>query len=163
MVNVRNFEVTDAQPASKILCNAFRSFLGNKFDKNLVVHFSPEELVKVINSKGKFHESKIFIAEEDGKVIGVVKVTAGTNGLGLLDYIGVDPECPVHGVGTLLMKKAEEFWEKNNQRKIDTCVSAHNTKALIYYIKNGFVPEGYRKDPFHKGMDEIILGRFLNK
>jgi len=67
------------------------------------------------------------------------------------------------GAGKLLMCRAEKFWKARGMRKISTCVSAHNRRALLYYIKNGFVPEGYRRDHFKKGIDEIILGRFLKK
>ena len=37
----------------------------------------------------------------------------------------------------------------------------HNKKAVMYYLKHDFVPEGYCKDHFREGVDEIILGRFL--
>jgi len=162
---VRLFKNDDAMKVSEILASAFKSFLGDKYDEILDRHFSPDVLMEEAEVKDKFNfsESKIFVAEGDGKVIGVVKVTAGANGLGAFDYVGVDPECHEHGVGSLLMRKAEEFWKEHNQRKIVTCVAAHNKKALLYYIKNNFVPEGYCKDHFYKGVDEIFLGRFLGK
>lgn len=161
MITARDFEVKDAGRVSEILISAFRTFLGNKVDESKF--FAPEELKKNANSRDSFHESKIIIAEEDGRILGAVKVGAGTNGLGSFDYVGVDPECHAHGVGAFLMNKAEEFWAEHNQRKISTCVSAHNRKAVMYYLKNDFIPEGYRKDHFFEGVDEIILGRFLKK
>ena len=163
MLTVRDFRAEDADRASEILVAAFRSFLGDRVDGNLMAHFSQEELVRTANVKDGFHESRIFVAEEDGKVLGVVKVGAGTNGLGSFDYVGVDPESHAHGIGASLMKKAEEFWAEHNQRKISTCVSAHNKKAIMYYLKHDFIPEGYRKDHFYEGVDEIILGRFLKR
>jgi len=60
-----------------------------------------------------------------------------------------------------LMKAAECFWTRKKQRKITTCVAAINRPTVIYYIKHGFVPEGYCKNHFTPGIDEIILGRFL--
>jgi hypothetical protein len=33
----------------------------------------------------------------------------------------------------------------------------------MYYLKHDFIPEGYRKDHFIEGVDEIVLGRFLKK
>lgn len=164
-LHVRPFKKDDAKKASEVLTIAFKGFLGDKFDDILAKHFSPDVLIEEAEVKDKFNfnESKIFVAENNGTVIGVVKVTAGANGLGVLDYVGVDPECHAHGVGSLLMRKAEEFWKEHNQRKIGTCVAAHNKKALLYYIKNNFVPEGYCKNHFHEGVDEIILGRFLGE
>ncbi len=162
---VRLFKRDDARRASEVLIAGFKGFLEDKFDENLARHFSPDALIDGDESKDRFNfnESKLLVAEDNGEVIGIIKVTAGANGLGVLDYVGVDPGCHAHGVGSLLMKKAEEFWKEHKQRKITTCVSAHNKKALLYYIKNNFIPEGYCKDHFHEGVDEIILGRFLEK
>jgi len=105
--------------------------------------------------------SQIFVAEENGRILGVVKVTAATNGLGCFDYVGVDPVCHARGIGALLMAQAERFWQEHRQRKIHTCVAANNKKAIMYCLKHDFVPEGYCRDHFRPGVDEIILGRFL--
>ena len=107
--------------------------------------------------------TRMYVAVSDGAVVGVIKVTARANGLGILDCIGVDPACHAQGIGSLLMSRAETFWAEHCQRKIDTCVSAHNKKALMYYLKHDFIPEGYRRDHFLQGVDEIILGRFLQQ
>ena len=40
-------------------------------------------------------------------------------------------------------------------------LTAHNKRALMYYSKNGFIPEGYQRDHFKVGVDEIILGKFF--
>jgi len=159
----RSLKAKDADRASEVLINAFKSFLGDKVNGSLKKHFIPKTLIKEANVKNKFFVSKIFVAETNGKVIGAMKVSAGINGLGTFDYVGVDPECHTKGIGKFLMKKAEYFWAKHNQRKISTCVSAHNKKAIMYYLKHDFVPEGYRRDHFFEGVDEIILGRFLRK
>jgi ribosomal protein S18 acetylase RimI-like enzyme len=159
MITVRKFEDGDAARASEILRAAFRSFLGEKYSDS--GYFSPEELVKRARLEDKFSVTAVFVAEEDGRLAGVISVCAGANGLGSLENIGVDPNCHSRGIGGLLMAKAEEFWTERKQRKIGTCVSAHNKKALMYYLKHDFIPEGYRRDHFIPGVDEIILGRFL--
>jgi ribosomal protein S18 acetylase RimI-like enzyme len=161
MVTVRPFVKEDAQRASEVLIAAFKSFLEDRFDEGCAAHFHPEVLVQGAHVEDPFMVSRIFVAEEDGDVLGVVKVTARTNGLGMFDYAGVDPNSHARGIGSLLMAKAEEFWAEHQQRKIDTCVSAHNKKAIMYYLKHDFIPEGYRKNHFLEGVDEIILGRFL--
>ena len=161
--HIRPLEKADIVQVSDVLVAAFKSFLGGKYDELLPGHFSPEILAETLTLKDKFGftESGFFVAEYENRIIGAIKVTAGRNGLGVLDYVGVDPAANVCGVGALLMKKAEAFWKKHKQRKITTCVSAHNKKALLYYIKNDFIPEGYCRDHFHEGLDEVILGRFL--
>jgi len=156
---VRLFEKRDAGRASEIMKSAFRSFLKEKYSDN--GYFDPEELIKHAAAENRFTDNALFVAEEDGKLVGVVKVSAGKSGLGAFEWVGVDPECHARGVGAALMAKAEEFWRGRRQRKISTCVSSHNKKAILYYLKHDFIPEGYRSDHFIEGVDEIILGRFL--
>ena len=161
MVSVRQLENRDAQQASEVLLTAFKSFLKERFNEIDAAHFHPEKLKRDAFVKDQFMVSRVLVAEEDGRILGVVKVTATTNGLGCFDYVGVDPACHALGVGALLMAQAERFWHEHRQRKIHTCVAAHNKKAIIYYLKHDFVPEGYCRDHFRMGVDEIILGRFL--
>lgn len=160
-METRKFRPEDAESASEILLNAFSGFLGNKIRE--CGSFAPENLVKEANCQDHFKEPALFVAEEKDRIVGVIKVTSGTNGLGSLDYVGVDPGYHGHGVGTILMKRAEEFWIEHKQRKIATCVAVHNRKAIMYYLKNNFIPEGCCRDHFFEGVDEIILGRFLKK
>jgi GNAT superfamily N-acetyltransferase len=164
MLAIRQFEARDAQQASEILIAAFKSFLQEKFnDEHDAAYFHPEKLKSEAFVKDQFMVSQIFVAEDEGKIFGVVKVTASTNGLGCFDWVGVDPACHARGVGAMLMARAEHFWREHRQRKIHSCVSAHNKKALMYYLKHDFIPEGYCRDHFRIGVDEIILGRFLKE
>lgn len=161
-MQTRDFEARDAEGASAILIAAFRSFLGDRVEDGTAAHFQPAELLRTARVEDAFSVSRIFVAEEGGRLLGVVRVTAQTNGLGRFDYVGAAPDAQP-GVGSLLMARAEAFWKEHDQRKIDTCVSAHNKRALRYYLKHDFIPEGYRRDHFREGVDEIILGRFLKK
>lgn len=162
-VKVIKFQKRDAQQASRILREAFRSFLAERFTKEHQARFAPSLLAESSSVRSKFSETASFVAVDGQQVVGYIKVTSDRNGLGTLQIVGVAPEYFGSGVGALLMKVAERFWIKKKQRKISTCVSAFNRRALIYYIKHGFVPEGYCKDHFIDGVDEIILGRFLQK
>jgi ribosomal protein S18 acetylase RimI-like enzyme len=161
MVKIRTFQEDDAQQVSKIMIAAFKTFLGNDFTQDDEDYWAPEYLAKISLGKNHFSETISFVAEENGKIRGYVRVTSSRSGLGSFEVVGVDPDCFAKGVGSLLMKEAEKYWQRTKMRKISTCVSAHNKRALIYYIKHGFIPEGYRKDHFRDGTDEIILGKFL--
>jgi len=159
-MRVRKFQQRDAKQASKIVRAAFGSFLAERFPKELEDRFAPSALAGSSFARNRFCETVSFVAVDGRQVVGYIKVTAGGNGLGSLQVVGVDPDYFGRGVGALLMKAAERFWARKEQRKISTCVSAGNRRALIYYIKHGFVPEGYCRDHFIPGVDEIILGRF---
>ncbi|MCK4244015.1 MAG: GNAT family N-acetyltransferase [Candidatus Omnitrophica bacterium] len=160
-MKIRKFKSKDGKEVSKIMIAAFKSFLGDKFDRLDLKSFSPQVLKKISNTESYDGEVVSYVAEEKGKILGYIRGSAHMNGLGSSEVVGVDTSSFHKGVGTKLMKKLEKFWKSKKQRKISTCVSAHNKRALIYYLKNGFIPEGYRKDHFKVGVDEIILGRFL--
>lgn len=161
MAETRTFREADAQQVSKIMILAWKSFLGDKYTRDDEEFWLPDRLEEGSLVRSRLSETVSFVAEEERNVRGYVRVTSHRNGLGTLEVIGVDPGSFAKGVGALLMKEAESYWRRTGMRKISTCVSAHNKRALLFYIKHGFVPEGYRKDHFREGVDEIILGRFL--
>ena len=160
-ITVRTFCPEDAEQASKLMIAAFRSFLKRKFPKSLAKHFAATSLAQGSLQRSESGETIAFVAVEGARVVGYIKVSASSGGLGSLEVVGVDPTYFGQRVGDLLMKRAERFWRRWKQRKISTCVASHNRKALLYYIRNGFVPEGFRPDHFIEGVHEIPLGRFL--
>ena len=155
-MKVRKFKPQDAKEVSRILYKAFKTFLGNKINRG---HFSPENLGG--NVKGKDYEAVSFVAEENGKILGYISGSAHKRGLGSLGVVGVRTDVFHKEVGAALIKALEKFWKRKKLRKVSTCVSAHNKRALMYYLKHDFIPVGYQKDHFFAGVDEIILDRFL--
>lgn len=160
-METREFRHEDAEAVSKIMTAAFKTFLRNKWNKHDEHHFSPEVITRSSFRQADFVKTAAFVVIDGGIILGYICGTAGDNGLGSLEVVGVDPGIFHKGVGKALMSRLEQFWCDNEQRKVRTCVSAHNTRALIYYISNGFIPVGYRKDHFKVGVDEIELDRFL--
>ena len=160
-MKVRKFQKRDAKQASKVMRAAFQNFLAECYTKDHEDRFAPSVLAGDSVARSRFSETTSFVVVDGQQVVGYVKVTSDRNRLGSLQVIGVDPDYFGQGVGSLLMKAAERFWARKKQRKISTCTSVGNRRALIYYIKHGFVPEGYCRDHFAPGVDEIILGRFL--
>jgi len=162
-MQVRKFTPEDAEEVSKVMKEAFRSFLGDRWTQGDDRRLAPETFRQTANKKDLFSETVSYVAVEAGEILGCIKGTASENGLGTLEVVGVRPSHFGKGVAAALMRALEEFWASKGLRKVSTCVSAHNRKALIYYIKSGFIPEGYCRDHFREGVDEIILGRFLKK
>ena len=148
-MRVRKFQKRDARQVSKVMRAAFRSFLAERFTKDHEDWFAPSVLAGNSLAKSRFSETASFVALDGRQVVGYIKVTSDRNGLGSLQLMGVAPEYFGTGVGDLLMKTAESFWARKKQRKIATCVAAINRRALIYYIKHGFVAGRLLPRPIH--------------
>jgi len=160
-VKIRQFRPDDAVGASAVMQEAFRSFLKGKAGELVMSHLSPERLRGTSTYRRKDSATVSYVAEDSGKIVGYVSGSANPCGFGTLSTIGVAPSHFHRGVGTKLMKKMVTFWRKKKLRKACTCVSAHNARALVFYLKNGFVPVGYQRDHFIEGVDEVLLDRFL--
>ena len=161
VINVRVFRPEDAAAASVVMQEAFRSFLPGKKGERVLAHFSPENLQQACTYRHPNAATVSYVAECGGEIVGFVRGSVNECGFGTLGVIGVSPSHFHRGVGTALMKRMVAFWRKRKMRKASTCVSAHNGRALVFYLKNGFVPVGYRRDHFIEGVDEVLLDRFL--
>lgn len=162
-MEIREFKLEDAEAVSGVMNAAFKAFLQERWDEYDAQSFAPETLNRMSNVRADFSVTASFVAVEGERVMGYIRGTANANRLGSLEVVGVDPEGFHKGIGKALMSRLEQFWQEHALRKVCTCVSADNTRALIYYIANGFIPVGYRRDHFKIGIDEIMLDRFLSK
>ena len=159
---VRQFRPGDAEEASQVMIEAFRSFLPAKNRKKVLDGFSPAALRSTSTFGIKDSASVCYVAVVDEKVVGYISGSVNAYGFGTLSVIGVSSRCFRRGVGSLLMRKMKTFWRKNGMRKVSTCVSAHNSRALVFYLHHGFRPVGYQRDHFLPGMDEVILDLFFD-
>ena len=161
MIHIRKFKKRDAEAVAVIMHEAFAGFLkpklGDRFEE--LFPYRPAAYWADAIVKNDTFETTAFVAENEGKIIGYLMVSRSSRGLGTLNNIGVDIHSPEKGIGHMLFLEADKFLRQHNQRKITTCVSAHNRRALIFYIKHGFLPEGYQRDHFFEGIDEVLLAR----
>ncbi len=161
MARVRQFRPADAEAVAAVMVAAFKSFLPARNRQQVLDGFAPERL-REGSTYGRRNATTVsYVAVEDGRVVGYISGSVNVHGFGTLSVIGVDPDCFHCGIGTLLMRKMVSFWRRHGMRKVSTCVSAHNSRALIFYLKHGFRPVGYQRDHFLEGVDEVILDRFF--
>lgn len=158
---VRLFRRDDADQASTVMIEAFTSFIPAQGRRQVLAGFAPEKLRETSTFGQKDAAAACYVAVDEGKVVGYIRGSTNSFGFGTLGVIGVSPRCFHRGVGSLLMRKMVAFWRKSGMRKVTTCVSAHNSRALSFYLSHGFRPVGYQRDHFLVGMDEVILDRFL--
>ena len=156
---VREFEERDAARAAEIMYESFKTVFKERWGEDK--KGTEEGYRKFVRSETPGNISVAFVAEQDGVVIGFLHVTASTScGLGTLHSIGVDPNVFAKGVGKAMVAEAEKMWKSLRMRKVYTCTSHVNSRALAFYKSLGFEEEGLLKDHFFEGINEIQLGKF---
>ena len=94
---------------------------------------------------------KIFVAVEDGKIVGYASgwiktiedfpnLTGAPNVNGMFDNIFVLPEYRRKGVASALVKKLEEYFQENRCQLVWLNVYSGNAPALNFYNKLGYSP-----------------------
>ena len=100
MITVREFQESDAGQVSEVYFYSFQTYLKERMETDAP---QPGEywLPMLRRLQNESYDNITFVAEEDGKIIGVVSITAALKrGLGSLQRIGVLPECAGKGVGS---------------------------------------------------------------
>lgn len=93
-----------------------------------------------IKRKEKQKDNLFFVAEEDQKIIGTIM--AGYDGhRGWIYSLAVAPESREKGIGTKLLRRAEEELMKLDCPKINLQVLPSNEGVTDFYKKNGYLIE----------------------
>ena len=111
-----------------------------------------------------------LVAEEDGKIIGLVTwLMHGLpkHGLFELDRICILSDARGKGVGRKLVDKlildAKKWYDKEGEsiRKLYLLTHEDNKNAHIFYEKVGFVHDATLKDHYYKNQDERVYVMFF--
>lgn len=155
---IRKFETADRESASEMLLEAFQWF--HKWDENSWLYRSFQPMSLDTFSKS---QDILVATEEDGKDI--VGYISSSNTLFKVAYIPTVAVHPAHqkaGLGKQLLNRKLATLKEQNIRKVWLLVTSINTPAITFYLKNGFVIEGYLRDHTGPGLDEILFSKFLN-
>lgn len=103
-----------------------------------------EDLAVFFTAKNPNEEYKLFVAEENDRIIGFSRVhfyrwNKSAYAINLL----VDSEYRRRGIGTLLLKTMERFAKEKGARVLMFDTAIDNIPALNLYFKNGFKICGY--------------------
>ncbi len=159
-VVVRHFAADDAASVAMVMRAAFATFIPKPHQPTVFAGFEPARLQAANPPDGADHIAG-YVAVIDGAVVGYIHGTANPFGFGTLSVIGIDPQHLHQGIGSQMMRKMLSFWRRRGMRKVSTCVSAHNSRAFLFYARHGFRPVGYQRDHFMVGVDEVLLDKFL--
>lgn len=113
---------------------------------------------------GQFSSGQhMFIAEsDDGQPVGVIHVVNKKQGTVKISPLIVDTTYRGKmGIGSMLLKHAEDFARSHGARQIYCTVAVPNQKALRFFLGKGFRVTGTAKDHYKIGVDEHMLYKQL--
>ena len=106
------------------------------------------DLVESIRAQSKQTNSRTFIAEREGKIIGYLEATGGkykrmahTTHL----VMGVLSEFTGQSIGRKLLEAMEAWARTVGIQRVDLAVVSSNDSAIGLYLKQGFVIEGRKR------------------
>ena len=116
-----------------------------------------------IDRVGQFSAGQhMSVAECDGQQVGVVHVVNKKQGTAKISPLIVDTAYRGRlGIGSTLLKHAEDFARSLGARQLYCTVAAPNKKALGFFLKKGFHITGTAKDHYKHGVDEHMLYKQL--
>lgn len=122
--------------------------------QNFEYPYPPE----IINFLYECYRDTFLVVEKNEEVIGfVIGITQKNEGHILV--IAIKEEYKKKGVGTFLMKKLMDIYEKKGVMKLKLEVRASNTPALSMYKKLGFKITNRLRNYYENGEDGFLLRR----
>lgn len=106
---------------------------------------------------------KLWVAEEDGKVLGYVGFMDLKNGIGMMLSLVIDVKHQGKGIGSKLTRKVKEYAKENKYRKVLFLTKVNNKSMLILGMKEDFQPEGILRRHFRTGEDVLYMSYFIEE
>jgi ribosomal protein S18 acetylase RimI-like enzyme len=159
-LHIRTATVSDLLVLQKIGRQTFtETFAAVNSPENLARYLEKSFSLDKLNVELSTTASAFYFAEDDGHVIGYLKINVGKTQTELKDELALEIERiyvleQYHGkkVGQLLYEKAIEVAEKMGKKYVWLGVWEENKRALQFYRKNGFAE--FDKHIFKLGDDE---------
>lgn len=107
-------------------------------------------------------EAAVFVAENGDGIVGRASIARDTHPASrhVADVgVMVNRARRRQGVGTMLMRVAEDWARTHDIRKLELHVFPHNLPALELYRRLGYQEEGYRRHHYRRGdaLADVIL------
>jgi aminoglycoside 6'-N-acetyltransferase I len=109
----------------------------------------------------------VFVFEENGKIIGYHCTGRRplTDGVYDLYWIAADPESEFKGIGSSLLKHAEDFVKENNGRWLlaETSSRESYTGTRNFYLRKHYSIVAQINDFYSLGDNLIVFGKYFSK
>jgi ribosomal protein S18 acetylase RimI-like enzyme len=152
---IRRFEISDTKNASKMLLAAFEWFHKGNKKSWLYRSFEPTNLAQISKTLD------ILVAVHDGKIIGYISSSNSLFGVAYIPTVAVHPSHQRAGMGKKLLDRKLIILKEQGMRKVWLLVTSVNLSAITFYLKEGFVIEGYLRNHTGPGLDEVLFSKFL--
>ncbi len=121
-----------------------------------------ENLEAVFNFESPNEKCRFFVAEKDSKIVGFSRVHIYRwNKSAYVINLLVDANYRRRGIGSLLLRTAEEFARENGARVLMFDTAIDNIPALNLYFKNGFRICGYNEKLYDNAKTALYLAKEL--
>jgi RimJ/RimL family protein N-acetyltransferase len=161
-----------AQPGDAARLVALASAVGGEPDGWLLADSrwrSVGDERRYIRALQRYADAALFVADEDGELVGRLSITrdphpasAHVADLGLM----VASSHRRLGIGSELMRAAEEWARRARVTKLELHVFPHNAPAIALYEKLGYVREGFRRRHYRRPdgrfVDAILMAKLLD-
>jgi len=139
---IRKANIEDLIKVQELNNNLFELEFNN-FDDTLKVGWPFEKEGKEY-FENMIKNNIVFVAEVEEKIVGYLagsiceQTSYITETFAELDNMCIDDEYRRFGIGTLLMDEFKEYCKENKVQNIKVTASAKNSRAIQFYMKNGF-------------------------
>ena len=141
-INIRRANINDLNAVQE-LNNSLFELEFNNFDNTLKLGWPFEK-----DGKEYFEDmiknEIVFVAEVEEKIVGYLAgsicepISYITESFAELDNMCIDDEYRRFGIGTLLINEFKKYSKEKNIQNIKVTASAKNSRAIQFYMKNGF-------------------------
>jgi RimJ/RimL family protein N-acetyltransferase len=165
MVKIRKGTNSDAEQIVRVIKSAEESgyMLFDPGERKVM----PESFAKFIDATNEHEKSGIFVAEENGQILGYMFVQ-NEKPKRILHrayiVVGVHSDSRGKGIGKALFIHMMDWAKKVHLHRLDLTVIAENDAAVALYKKMGFEIEGIKRDSLfinNEYIDEYYMSKLI--
>lgn len=163
-VNIRKAKAGDVDFVSRLMTETLGPFYNGDHQAHARRIFTTH-INNNIDSVGQFSLGQyIFIAEVNHHPAGMIHLVVKKQGTVKISPLIVAPEYRGQfGIGSKLLRHAEDFARKHHARQLYCTVATQNQATLKFLLHKGFHLAGKAQDHYKPGVDECMLYKPLNQ